>query len=81
MFGPGRSFLNNCGYEVLDSGYCRLSNSDQEKQIESRIERLSFTVLKSQSVQIESEQLAFMLSTCAAEQIFEQSKIDFILYQ
>ncbi|CAF4131196.1 unnamed protein product [Rotaria sp. Silwood2] len=78
LLGPGRYLLENEGYQILQSGYCRLKNNDEEKQIEKKIEKLLATKLKSDSVMLHNDELVLVCLTGAAERLFEQINIEVI---
>ena len=61
-------------YHIFASGYCRIVNSDQEKDIEQMIRTASHTPLIINHVQLPTDDLSFFMCTSAAEKIFEQSK-------
>jgi hypothetical protein len=66
-------------YQIFPSGYCRLANTDQEKEIEQKLRIALPMTLITARIYLINDDLAFLISTSAAERIFEQSKNIFIL--
>ncbi|CAF1185528.1 unnamed protein product [Rotaria sordida] len=78
ILGPGRHLMENEGCQILPSGYRRLTNNDQEKQIEKKLDKLLLTKLKSDLVLLNNNELTLMIPTSAAERLFEEIDIEVI---
>ncbi len=75
LLGPIRNHLVKHNiYQIFPSGYCRLANKNEEKEIEHKLTVLLPITLITDSIQLANDHLAFLISTSAAERIFEQSK-------
>jgi len=62
------------GYQILPSGYCRLKNMNELKQIEAKVDTLLPVRLNVDLVQLPKDDLALIISTSMAERLFEQNK-------
>jgi hypothetical protein len=67
-----RRYLLDKRYPIFSSGYCRLTNADQEKEIQKKITAVFPQILKVDPVQLPNAEFGVFICTSAAEKIFEQ---------
>jgi hypothetical protein len=80
LLGPIRQrLIEHERLQIFPSGYCRLKDMNQEKEIEQKLKALLPAGLRTNLVQLNNDDLAIFLSSSAAERILEQSKNIFTL--